>query len=82
MAQLGLEYREVTAYLTGAKSREQMVEHLRQGIRGLAKRQMTWFRGLPRRGIDVCWIRAEDEQAILQDPWVTRRPSRGASGSQ
>jgi tRNA dimethylallyltransferase len=68
MAQLGLEYREVTAYLTGAKTREQMVEDLRRGIRAFAKRQRTWFRGLPRRGVEVTWIAADDGDALLSHP--------------
>jgi len=59
MNQLGLEYRELTAYLTGAKSREQMLDDLRRGIRKLAKRQRTWFRGMERRGIEATWIEAD-----------------------
>ncbi len=69
MAQLGLEYREVTAYLIGAKSEEQMVDDLRRGIRKLAKRQRTWFRGLERRGIAVRWIDAGDREALLNHRW-------------
>jgi tRNA dimethylallyltransferase len=68
MAQLGLEYREVTAYLTGAKTREAMIDDLRRGIRSLAKRQRTWFRGLPRRGVEVHWIAADDSGALLGHP--------------
>jgi tRNA dimethylallyltransferase len=68
MTQLGLEYREVTAYLTGAKTREEMVEDLRRGIRNLAKRQRTWFRGLPRRGVEVTWIGDDDRDALLGHP--------------
>lgn len=77
MVQLGLEYREVTAYLSGDKSREAMVGDLRRGIRKLAKRQRTWFRGLPRRGIDVAPLDQEDllgamvawsEEAGRRDP--------------
>jgi len=59
MDQLGLEYREITAFLTGRKSESQMVDDLRRGIRKLAKRQRTWFRGLERRGIKVTWIDSE-----------------------
>lgn len=68
MAQIGLEYREVTAYLTGVKTREEMVEDLRRGIRNFAKRQRTWFRGLPRRGVEVTWIAADDRSALLRHP--------------
>ncbi len=69
MAQLGLEYREVTAYLIGAKSEGQMAEDLRRGIRKLAKRQRTWFRGLERRGVAVRWIDAGDREALLDHRW-------------
>jgi tRNA dimethylallyltransferase len=70
MAQLGLEYREVTAYLTGTKTEQEMVDDLRSGIRHLAKRQRTWFRGLPRRGIDVAWIGPEDDDVLLRHRWA------------
>ena len=69
MEMLGLEYREVTAFLTGVKSEQQMTEDLRRGIRRLAKRQMTWFRGLPRRGIEVTWIGPDDLDVVLGHPW-------------
>jgi tRNA dimethylallyltransferase len=69
MEMLGLEYREATAFLTGAKSEQQMAEDLRRGIRRLAKRQMTWFRGLPRRGIEVTWIGPDDLDVVLNHPW-------------
>jgi tRNA dimethylallyltransferase len=73
MAQLGLEYREVTEYLTGQKSREKMVDDLRRGIRKLAKRQRTWFRGFERRGIDATWIGPEESGAVLDHRWVAGR---------
>jgi len=65
MVQLGLEYREVTAFLTGAKTREKMIDDLRREIRHFAKRQRTWFRGLPRRGIEITWIGPDDIDAVL-----------------
>jgi tRNA dimethylallyltransferase len=69
MEMLGLEYREVTAYLTGRKNEQQMTDDLRRGIRKLAKRQMTWFRGLSRRGIDLTWIGPDDHGVVLGHPW-------------
>jgi tRNA dimethylallyltransferase len=69
MEMLGLEYREVTAFLAGDKSEQQMMDDLRRGIRRLAKRQMTWFRGLPRRGIEVTWIGPDDHDLVLKHPW-------------
>ena len=68
LAKLGLEYREVAAFLTGTKTHEAMVADLRTGIRQFAKRQRTWFRGLSRRGIDINWIEAGDHEALLRHP--------------
>ena len=69
MEQLGLEYREVTALLNGQKNEERMVEDLRAGIRRFAKRQRTWFRGFPRRGIPLSWIGPEDREALIAHAW-------------
>lgn len=52
----GLEYKFVTLYLTGTITYEQMVESLSIAIHQFAKRQMTWFRGMERRGIEIEWI--------------------------
>lgn len=71
MHQLGLEYREVTAYLTGAKTETQMIDDLRRGIRQFAKRQRTRFRGLRRRGIDVTWIGPDDCDSLLNHDFAT-----------
>ena len=55
----GLEYKFVTQYLTGETSYEWMKEHLAIAIHQFAKRQMTWFRGMERRGATIHWIPAE-----------------------
>ncbi len=52
----GLEYKFVTLYLTGELTYEQMREKLSIAIHQFAKRQMTWFRGMERRGIHIEWI--------------------------
>lgn len=52
----GLEYKFVTLYLRGELSYDLMVERLRTAIHQFAKRQMTWFRGMERRGIEIEWI--------------------------
>jgi tRNA dimethylallyltransferase len=65
MMRLGLEYREVTAYLTGGKKYNRMTADLKQGIHLFAKRQQTWFRGLERRGIPVTRVTPGDKAAIL-----------------
>ena len=53
----GLEYKYLTLYLTGQLSYDEMVEKLRIAIHQFAKRQMTWFRGMERRGIEIEWIK-------------------------
>ena len=51
----GLEYKYVTLYLTGALSYDEMVQRLQTAIHQFAKRQMTWFRGMERKGIEIEW---------------------------
>ena len=51
----GLEYKFVTLYLTGELSYEQMRTQLATAIHQFAKRQMTWFRGMERKGIRIHW---------------------------
>lgn len=62
--ELGLEYREVTAHLSGQKSRARMIEDLEVAIGRFAKRQQTWFRGMERRGTPVHWIGVDDIVSI------------------
>ena len=52
----GLEYKYITLYLTGKLSYEAMVTDLEIAIHQFAKRQMTWFRGMERRGIKINWV--------------------------
>lgn len=52
----GLEYKYLTLHLTGALSREQMISQLETAIHQFAKRQMTWFRGMERRGFKIHWL--------------------------
>jgi tRNA dimethylallyltransferase len=55
----GLEYKFITLYLTGNISYQDMVRDLEIAIHQFAKRQMTWFRGMERRGIKIHWIDGE-----------------------
>lgn len=55
----GLEYKFVTRYLLGSYSYEYMKEHLAIAIHQFAKRQMTWLRGMERRGLPIEWINLE-----------------------
>jgi tRNA dimethylallyltransferase len=65
--QLGLEYREISAYLAGRKDRQRMVEDLAVAIGRFAKRQSTWFRGMERRGVPITWIAPGNPQQILDE---------------
>ncbi len=67
----GLEYKFVTEYLIGKLSYDEMVERLEIAIHQFAKRQMTWFRGMERRGIPIHWIDAtlptDDKVGLILD---------------
>ena len=52
----GLEYKFVTLYVTGKINFEEMVSKLEIAIHQFAKRQMTWFRGMERRGFTIHWL--------------------------
>jgi tRNA dimethylallyltransferase len=54
----GLEYKYLTLYLTGKLAYEEMIRQLEIAIHQFAKRQMTWFRGMERRGFTIHWIEA------------------------
>ena len=54
----GLEYKFVTEYITGQLSYDEMFKRLEIAIHQFAKRQMTWFRGMERRGFTIHWIDA------------------------
>lgn len=54
----GLEYKYVTEYVIGRRTYEDMLHHLEIAIHQFAKRQMTWFRGMERRGVTINWIDA------------------------
>ena len=54
----GLEYKFLTEYLTGQLTYDEMFQRLEIAIHQFAKRQMTWFRGMERRGFKINWINA------------------------
>ena len=54
----GLEYKYLTLYLTGAMGYDEMVSGLEIAIHQFAKRQMTWFRGMEKRGVAIHWVDA------------------------
>lgn len=52
----GLEYKYLTLYITGRLKRDEMIAALETAIHQFAKRQMTWFRGMERRGFTINWL--------------------------
>jgi tRNA dimethylallyltransferase len=54
----GLEYKFITEYIIGRLTYDEMFERLEIAIHQFAKRQMTWFRGMERRGFTIHWIDA------------------------
>jgi tRNA dimethylallyltransferase len=60
----GLEYKFITLFLTGKMRYNEMVKDLETAIHQYAKRQMTWFRGMERKGIKIHWL---DGQMPLED---------------
>jgi len=64
----GLEYKYITLYLKGKMDYNTMFRELEIAIHRFAKRQMTWFRGMERKGIPIHWIDGEmpmDEKVRL-----------------
>lgn len=55
----GLEYKYITLFATGRMNYDEMFKSLETAIHQYAKRQMTWFRGMERRGIKIHWIDGE-----------------------
>lgn len=54
----GLEYKYLTLYVLGRLTCEEMFSQLEIAIHQFAKRQMTWFRGMERRGFTIHWVDA------------------------
>ena len=54
----GLEYKYVTEYVIGKTTYDEMFRGLEIAIHQFAKRQMTWFRGMERRGFNIHWLDA------------------------
>jgi len=55
----GLEYKYITMYLTGDLTYDEMYRRLEVAIHQFAKRQMTWFRGMERKGVSIRWLDTE-----------------------
>ena len=64
----GLEYKYLTEHILGRLTYDEMFRQLEIAIHQFAKRQMTWFRGMERRGFTIHWIDATlpMEQKVAQ----------------
>jgi tRNA dimethylallyltransferase len=60
----GLEYRYVARYLQKQMTTEEMINSLETAIGQFAKRQMTWFRRMGKKGIQIHWVGAHDYDTI------------------
>lgn len=67
----GLEYKYLTLYCIGQLSYDEMVSQLEIAIHQFAKRQMTWFRGMERRGVPIHWIDAAHPMSEKVDEIIT-----------
>ena len=69
----GLEYKFLTEYLTHQINYDEMFTRLEIAIHQFAKRQMTWFRGMERRGFEIHWIDAtlpmEEKIERIKELW-------------
>ena len=72
----GLEYKFVTMYVIGKLTYDEMVSQLEIAIHQFAKRQMTWFRGMERRGITIHWLSCDipvDERIeTVKEMWLDK----------
>lgn len=62
----GLEYKYVTLHLTGKLTYDEMFRQLEIAIHQFAKRQMTYFRGMERRGVPIRWVELSEKNAGTQ----------------
>lgn len=63
----GLEYKFLTLYCTGQLQYDEMVRQLEIAIHQFAKRQMTWFRGMERRGFEIHWVKAPASEGEMEN---------------
>ena len=68
----GLEYKYITLYITGRITYDEMYRSLETAIHQFAKRQMTWFRGMERKGVEINWIDGELPMEEKVEQVITR----------
>jgi tRNA dimethylallyltransferase len=70
LAYYGLEYKWLSAYCVGKISYDEMVARLESAIHQFAKRQMTWFRRMERKGYDIHWVNRDCSREEIEQLWV------------
>jgi len=60
----GLEYRYIARYLQSGITKDEMTQKLQIAIGQFAKRQMTWFRRMEKKGVLIEWISGDDYPAL------------------
>lgn len=71
----GLEYKFLTQYATGLISRDEMFRLLNTAIHQFSKRQMTWFRRMEKKGVEIRWI--DGEMPLVEKIETIERLKRG-----
>jgi len=66
LLRLGLEYRWLTRYLGGEIDREELQRGLERAIYRFARRQLSWFRRMERRGLKIHWLECGGEKALSE----------------
>ena len=76
----GLEYRYLTLYITGQLTYDEMVRQLEIAIHQFAKRQMTYFRGMERRGVTIHWIKGGNPDCVENILEMVKAPYNPQAG--
>lgn len=76
----GLEYRYLTLYITGQLTYDEMVRQLEIAIHQFAKRQMTYFRGMERRGVKIHWIKGGNPDCVENILEMVKAPYNHPAG--
>lgn len=72
LMQYGLEYRYVTGFILGRLTRDEMFRLLNTAIHQFAKRQMTWFRRMERKGTTIQWVDGRNSPSAIADEIISR----------
>ena len=64
---LGLEYKYVSLFLRNNITKDELILLLRTAIFQFAKRQMTWFRKLEKEGVEIKWIKKEENEILISN---------------